>query len=158
MDFYDLPSDTWKPFEELEKEILPAETMRGMLSKLRKALTEKQIASTQLIYPFYDKDLFGYEEKEFLQSPVILNIRTPGNRKNELLFVEIDLAKNSFRLCKGGKVFNMLPVLMSSFLESFDKQKSFLDFILIEETLAINSSVSEIADAVEFYYNLTSDW
>ena len=75
------------------------------------------------------------------------------NEKNELLFAEIDLVKKKFRLCKGGKVFNMLPVLMSSFLESFDKQKSFLDFILIENTLAVNNVVSEMVEAVEFYVN-----
>src|SRR5690606_24628990 len=101
--------------------------------------------------PFYDKDLFGYEEKEFLQSPLILNIQSPANTKNEILFAEVDLTKKEYRLCKGGKVFNMLPVLMSSFLESFDKQKSFLDFILIEETLAEDSSAQKIAEAVVFY-------
>ncbi len=151
MDFYDVPSEEWISIDALKEDLLPAETMRGMLSALKEALTEKQIMSRLLIYPFYDKDLFGYEEKEFLQSPLILNIQTPMNAKNELFFVEIDLVKKEYRLCKGGKVFNMLPVLMSSFLESFDKQKSFLDFILIEETLAVNSSVAEIAAAVDFY-------
>ncbi len=153
MDFYDVPSEEWKPIEKLKGELLPAETMTEMLSVLQEALAEKQILSRLLIYPFYDKDLFGYEEKEFLQSPLILNIQYPRNAKNELFFVEIDLVKKEYRLCKGGKVFNMLPVLMSSFLESFDKQKSFLDFILIEKTLTINSSVSEIVEAVEFYKN-----
>lgn len=151
MDYYDVPSETWKPFEELEKDLLPAELMNKMLLKLQEALTEKRILSKLLIYPFYDKDLFGYEEKEFLQSPLILNIQTSASSKNELLFAEVDLVKKAFRLCKGGKVFNMLPVLMSSFLESFDKQKSFLDFILIESTLTENSSAAEIAEVVEFY-------
>jgi arginine-tRNA-protein transferase len=153
MDFYDVPSEEWKSINALKEELLPAETMRRMLSALKEALTEKQIISRLLIYPFYDKDLFGYEEKEFLQSPLILNIQITKNAKNELFFVEIDLVKKEYRLCKGGKVFNMLPVLMSSFLESFDKQKSFLDFILIEKTLSVNSSVAEIADAIEFYNN-----
>ncbi len=151
MDYYDVPTGEWKPIEELKKEVLPAEIMRGMLSLLQEALAEKGIFSKLLIYPFYDKDLFGYEEKEFLQSPLILNIQTPLNEKNELLFVKIDLVKKKFWLCKGGKVFNMLPVLMSSFVESFDKQKSFLDFILIEDTLAVNDVVSEMVEAVEFY-------
>ena len=153
MDFYDVPSESWMPFEDLDNESLPAEKMRGMLSSLQKALAEKKIMSKRLIYSFYDKDLFGYEEKEFLQSPLILNIQSPVNKKNELLFVEVDLVKSKFRLCKGGKVFNMLPVLMSSFLESFDKTKSFLDFILIENTLASNASVLEMAEAIEFYNN-----
>ena len=153
MDFYDVPSGQWKPMDQLRKESLPAEIMRGMLSELLEALAEKGIFSKLLIYPFYDKDLFGYEEKEFLQSPLILNIQKANNSKNELLFAKIDLLKNEYQLCKGGKVFNMLPVLMSSFLESFDKQKSFLDFILIEKTLASNKSVSEMADAVDFYVN-----
>jgi arginine-tRNA-protein transferase len=156
MDFYDVPSESWKPFDQLETESLPAETIRGMLSSLQKALLEKQISSKLLIYPFYDKDLFGYEEKEFLQSPLILNIQSPVNAINELLFVEVDLAKKKFRLCKGGKVFNMLPVLMSSFLESFDKKRSFLDFILIEKSLASTVSVLEMAEAIEFY-NKQSD-
>jgi arginine-tRNA-protein transferase len=151
MDFYDVPSESWMPFESLTKELLPAESMRIMLLKLQEALAEKQLFSVLLIYPFYDKDLFGYEEKEFLQSPLILNIQTSTNTKNELLFAEVDLVKKEYRLCKGGKVFNMLPVLMSSFLESFDKQKSFLDFILIERTLAESGSDSEIAEAVKFY-------
>jgi len=157
MDFYDVPSGSWKPIEELIKEVLPAETMRRMLSALQKALAEKRILSKLLIYPFYDKDLFGYEEKEFLQSPLILNIQTPVNEKNELLFAEIDLVKKKFRLCKGGKVFNMLPVLMSSFLESFDKRKSFLDFILIEKTLTVNNVVPEIVEAVELYINHSNE-
>jgi len=157
MDFYAVPSGEWRPFEKLNKETLPAETMRGMLSNLQKALTENQIQSRLLIYPFYDKDLFGYEEKEFLQSPLILNIVSAVNAKNELLFVEIDLVKKQFRLCKGGKVFNMLPVLMSSFLESFDKQRSFLDFILIEKALTSTNDVSEMVEAIDFYNNQEED-
>ncbi len=151
-DFYDVPSKRWKPITELNRQSLPAETMTQMLSELKEILEKKQISSKLLIYPFYDKDLFGYEEKEFLQSPLILNIQPAENTKNVLLFVVVDLVKRELRLCKGGKVFNMLPVLMSSFLASFDKEKSFLDFILIEKTLATNESISEIADAVEFYY------
>ncbi len=151
MDYYDVPSDSWLPYELLENGSLPAETMNSMLLKLQDLLAENQILSRLLIYPFYDKDLFGYEEKEFLQSPLILNIQSPANTKNEILFAEVDLTKKEYRLCKGGKVFNMLPVLMSSFLESFDKQKSFLDFILIEETLAEDSSAQKIAEAVVFY-------
>jgi arginine-tRNA-protein transferase len=153
MEFYDVPSKSWKHYDELNTEFLPAETMRNMLAALQENLSEKQILSKLLIYPFYDKDLFGYEEKEFLQSPLILNIQSRLNNKNELLFVEFDLAQNKFRLCKGGKVFNMLPVLMSSFLKSFDKTKSFLDFILIEKTLATSASVFEMTGVIDFYNN-----
>ncbi len=148
MDFYHLPSKSWLPIEQLKTETLPAETMRGMLNELQAVLNEKSIDNKLLIYPFYDKDLFGYEEKEFLQSPLILNVAT---NKNELLIVEVDLTRRQYRLCRGGKVFNMLPVLMSSFLESFDKKKSFLDFILIEETLLKSYSAVQIADVIEAY-------
>ena len=58
---------------------------------------------------------------------------------------------------KGGKVFNMLPVLMSSFLESFDKKRSFLDFILIEKSLTSSSTILAIVEAVEFYNNQSDD-
>ncbi len=145
MEFLDVPSGQWCPIPELNINNLPAETITQKLRQVSLAMQRYDLAAKQLTYPFYDKDLFGYEEEEFLQSPIILDC-SPENYDETILFVEYHYLLNKYRLAKGIRTFNSTSIFMSSFMDKFDPARSCLDIISIDKVIVESREPEVIAD------------
>ena len=134
MEYFNVPNKQWEPMETLQIENLPAETIGRKLGKIKAYLQEYNIPGKKITYPFYDKDLFGYEEEEFLQSPMLIDC-SPQNYDEEILFIEYQYQRKRYRLCKGIRTFNSASIFLASFMEKFDPEKCCLDIILIDKII-----------------------
>ncbi len=147
MDFYDPGKNSWHPYEELNFEKLPSQIIYSKLEELTMTFKENKLNYRQLTYPFFDKDFYGNQNEALLQSPLILDCRII-NEENHFYFVEYNIIEKQYFLHKGRRLFNMIPVLISSFLERFNPEESCLDMVQIEETVLKSSDGQQIVNEV----------
>lgn len=147
MDFYDVPSNSWKPFDQLREHNLPSILIYKKLKELAEDFEEKGLNYKQLTYPFFDKEFYGNQTEELLQSPLILDCRIV-NEENAFYFVEYNLHEKKYHLYKGRRMFNMIPVLVSSFLERFNPEESCLDMVQMEKLLVKSADTKDIITMV----------
>ncbi len=147
MDFYDVPSKSWRTYEALDIETLPSETIYRELDLLSKAFEEAGLNYRLLTYPFFDKEFYGHTTGALLQSPLILDCRII-NERPAFYFVEFDFASKMYCFYEGRRMFNMIPILVSSFLERFNPERSCLDMIQIEKVLIKTGDPQQIVAEV----------
>ncbi len=147
MDFYDVPSKSWKPYDQLAEHNLPSVLIYKQLAELSKAFKANGLNYKQLTYPFFDKEFYGNQAEELLQSPLIIDCRIV-NEENAFYFVEYNIQAKKYILYKGQRMFNMIPVLVSSFLERFSPEDSCLDMVHLEEILVESVDTNDIIDGV----------
>ncbi len=147
MDFYDVPSDTWRPLEQLTDANLLSVLIYEKLGKLADVFESRGLNYKMLTYPFFDKEFYGNQSEALLQSPLIIDCRVV-NEENAFYFVEYNLEVKKYLLYKGRRMFNMIPILVSSFLERFDPQKSCLDMVQIEQLLLRSDDPEDIVNEV----------
>ena len=75
MEFYDVPSESWKHYDELETANLPAEKLRGMLSALHKTLEEKADFQQNVDLPFLRQRPFWLRRKRVFT--IAINFKYP---------------------------------------------------------------------------------
>lgn len=147
MDFYDVPSKTWKPYEEMILERLPSETIYAKLEELSAVFDANQLNYKKLTYPFFDKEFYGHNTESLLQSPLILDCRIV-NEKQAFYFVEYNFDSGNYCFFEGRRLFNMMPILVSSFLERFNPESSCLDMVEIERVILKTPDKNKIVSAV----------
>ena len=147
MDFYDVPTQSWKPYDQLAAHNLPSEVIYSKLRELTYVFEEKKLNYKQLTYPFFDKEFYGHQAEALLQSPLIIDCRIV-NEENAFYFVEYNIEAKKYFLYKGYRLFNMIPILVSSFLERFNPEKSCLDMVQIERSLVRSADTKDIINEV----------
>lgn len=147
MDFFDVPSRSWRPYEELVVESLPSETIYEKLGELSEVFKASSLNCRLLTYPFFDKEFYGHSTGALLQSPLILDCRIINDRP-AFYFVEYNYALKAYCFYEGRRMFNMIPILVSSFLERFNPERSCLDMIQIEKVLLRTSDPNKIVKKV----------
>ena len=147
MDFYDVPTKSWKPFDQLTDQNLPSEIIYSKLYELAQVFKTNKLTYKLLTYPFFDKEFYGNHTEELVQSPIILDCRVI-NEDNAFYFVEYDFNNKQYCLYKGRRMFNMMPVLMASFLKRFDPEKSCLDMVQIDSLIVKSNDTKIIVNEV----------
>jgi leucyl-tRNA---protein transferase len=147
MDFFDVPSKIWKPYDQLSDHNLPSKVIYSMLDVLSIAFKQNNLTFRRLTYPFFDKEFYGNNTEALLQAPLILDCRIV-NDDNAFYFVEYNLKSQKYHLYKGRRLFNMIPVLISSFLERFDPERSCLDMVQIDNLLVMSKDPKDIINEV----------
>jgi len=113
------------------------------LNELTLAFKAHNLNFKQLTYPFFDKEFYGNQTEALLQSPLIIDCRIV-NEDNAFYFVEYNLSAEKYFLYKGRRMFNMIPILVSSFLERFDPEDSCLDMVQMEKLIIQSTAPSDI--------------
>ena len=147
MDLYDVPSKSWIPYDQLSTQNLPSEVIYSKLNELSRAFLQNNLNFKQLTYPFFDKEFYGNNTEALLQAPLILDCRII-NEDNAFYFVEYNLESQKYFLYKGRRMFNMIPVLISSFLERFDPEESCLDMVEIDYLIVKSADTKDIVSEV----------
>ena len=149
-DYYDPDLGIWKPYSKVQTEFLPHNVLKKKLTNLQQHLNEVDIRSELLLYPLYERILFGYEYKNFVNYPLFLSCYHQ-NEKARLLIVEYDLFKEVFRVIRVGKIENNHTGFMNVMKKGHDPQTSYLDFLYKDKVLTESQNLEEITFAVDKY-------
>ncbi len=147
MDFYDVSTRSWKTYDQLSDHNLPSAVIYSKLDDLAKVFQQKNLTFKQLTYPFFDKEFYGNNTEALLQAPLIVDCRIV-NDEHAFYFIEYNLKSRKYHFYKGRRMFNMIPVLISSFLERFDPERSCLDMVQIDYLISRSDDPTEIANRV----------
>lgn len=147
MDFYDVALESWRPYDQLTSDHLPSDLIYSKLNKLAEGFEKKGLSYKKLTYPFFDKEFYGDNTEALLQSPLILDCRIV-NEEHSFYFVEYSLDAKKYCLYKGRRLFNMIPILVSSFLDRFDPERSCLDMVQIDYLVLASEDTDEIINKV----------
>ena len=146
-DYFDPDIGEWKPYATLKEQELSHQILNQKLTELQKYFQERNIESNVLLYPLYERVLFGYEYKDFIHYPLFLSCYHKEDNYR-LLLIEYDLFKNTFRLIRTGRIDNNYTGFMNAMMRGHDPKKSFFDFLFKEKIIMESSHLDELAESV----------
>ncbi len=147
LEFYDSKSREWLDLEIMERSHLLSEVLKDKLTSAESFLIKRGIPNSQLLYPLFDKKLWGFEADEFLQYPLFICCYPKSNNIHTLT-LEYDIFKEVFRLYRVMKIDDASVVIYAMF-EGYDKETSCLEFLLKEDLIIETSSIEEIAELIK---------
>ena len=150
LEHYDCWQKSWQPISEIVPKQQPAERLSLALHQIKDALLQKDIASELVLYPLYDKQLFGLEEGESVRSPLILSAYHQEHRA-EWQIVEYDQLKEEYYLSEVIKIEDASALIFKLF-EEYDLEQSCLNFLVREKVVLRSSSVEKIVEALQSGY------
>jgi arginine-tRNA-protein transferase len=77
LDYYDLPSDSWKPLDSLLPAEVPITKMRRRLEELQQQLKQQGLQSHLMSYRFFDIRFYNNRPYPFMEFPLLLSIASP---------------------------------------------------------------------------------
>ncbi|MEL6864328.1 MAG: arginine-tRNA-protein transferase [Bacteroidota bacterium] len=140
MDYYEYESREWIPYKGIDTDQLPAERMVQALSELQDALDAAKVPSRLLLYPLYDKKLFGLKQEESVRNPLLLVIDSREDQ-HKWIIAEYELSTKQFRISEVHRI-EEASLLIYQLFKDYDLNKSCLNFLVREQTL-FNADVAQ---------------
>ncbi len=147
-DYYYEETNSWLPYKDLDHQSLLSNQIYYQLASVQVELKAKGIPHQQWLYPLFDKDLYGYPNEQFLRTPVFLSC-FPKNIKKGMLVIVYDLYKKSFFILFVMNLEDPVSLLMPGFFKGFDKDKSYLDFLIPRKLIGTSDDPLIIAETIE---------
>ena len=147
-DYYDEGSNSWLPYKGLDHKTLLSNQLYYQLATIQVELKAKGIPHQLWLYPLFDKDLYGYPNEQFLRTPIFLSC-FPKSIKKGMLVVMYDHFEKLYHLIYAMNLEDPVSLLMPSFFKGFDKEKSYLDFLVPRKLIASSEDAASIAETIE---------
>ncbi|MEM1319282.1 MAG: hypothetical protein AAGG75_03445 [Bacteroidota bacterium] len=151
VDFFDARRGNWRPYSEIDLRTLPAENLKQKLTAVQEELTKVAIPFKEILYPLYDKKLFGLKEEETVRSPLLISC-FHREETNEWMVIEYNLFKKKYQLSEISRIED-ISILLYQILEGYDREKSCLNFLLRDRIILETAEVNELIFAVKAYRN-----
>ncbi|MEM8908843.1 MAG: hypothetical protein AAGD05_13435, partial [Bacteroidota bacterium] len=150
VDYYNNRTQRWEPFDHFVYEQMPSEVMKQHLSELQLALTEAGITHRRILYPLYDKELYGFEKTNFVKYPLFISCH--HQRSNSILLIVIyDLQAAAYELSLVKKIDDALSYLTYILFEGYNDQESYLEFLESQELLLKTADIPLLVKAIKKY-------
>ncbi|MFK7807024.1 MAG: hypothetical protein AB8F74_04400 [Saprospiraceae bacterium] len=147
-DYYDEETAAWLPYKDLDHQTLLSNQLYYQLATVQVMLKKMGIPHQLWLYPLFDKDLYGYPNEQFLRAPVFVSC-FHKNLNRGMLIIAYDLYEKSFYLLYVETLEDPVSLLMPGFFKGFDKDKSFLDFLVPRKVIASSADPSEVMATLE---------
>lgn len=145
--YFDLSTDSWKPFRELDEEEIPIRRMERKLNELQQYLLHRGISCRKLHYPLFEANLFGFWQASYFDYPIFLLCSQEENTSNYTLVV-FSPVENKYQLIQASLFDDMQFYFNDAYMGSFDKRFHFLDILAVEKIVSSSDSASAIAEAL----------
>ena len=147
-DYFNPDTKEWKPYPNLDTTQLSHQVLNEKLIELQTYFLQKNIPAKILLYPLYERSLFGYEYKDFIHYPLFISC-FHQEENYRLILVEYDLFKETYRLIRTGRIDNNYTgFIHNAMMRGHDPKKSFFDFLFLEKIIVESSDMEEIAESV----------
>ncbi|MEM9820390.1 MAG: arginine-tRNA-protein transferase [Bacteroidota bacterium] len=150
VDFYNNKNNQWEPYEQLVFDETPSEDMKHQLQQFQKVLEKAGIPNKLVLYPLYDKELYGFERIRFVRYPLFVSCRHSRSHKN-LLIVTFDLDEREYRLSLAKKIDDALSYLTYILFEGYEDNESYLEFLEHKELLLKTADLELLLTAAKKY-------
>ncbi|MEM9920583.1 MAG: arginine-tRNA-protein transferase [Bacteroidota bacterium] len=155
VDFYDYDIQDWRPYDQMLIENLPSEKLIYALKAAAEVLDAKKISTRLLLYPLYDKQLFGLEPEESVRYPLFLSCHHEQN-STSMLIIEYDLFARQYKLSEVSLVEDASLFAYQIFSE-FDPRKSCLNFLVRDQLILESKNIYLLSEALIRYRKMTTE-
>lgn len=147
VDYYQIATQEWLPYEKAEPTDFPLRNMAEQLVNLKAQLKHFGISSHLYYYPLYETHIFSFWEIDYLKYPVFLWCDTMDGL-SEYLLVVYDVTKQTFLLLQC-ELLGKLPVFLEELFEDSDEdQPTFLETLVVKQTIVINETAEDLAQSL----------
>jgi len=145
VEYYDLKTEKWQPFQAIQPDRVPIWLIQQKLDTLQGILEGAQLPAIKLNYTFFDINLVSLgliNRNSYLEYPVILYL--PGTR---FIVITFDPRTELYHLLRCRDLFEEKQVL-SEFLILKNDEAFFNHLVVIEEILESSPNAQTICRAV----------
>ena len=144
--YYDLRTTSWLPYPTLTPQEVPLRKMEIRLKEMQQFLIENNLWSQQLYYPLFEANLFGFWNAPYFDYPAFL-LCSPRMNANNYLMTVSDPREDNYQLLRCSLFDDLQFYFNEAYTDSFDRNKHFLELVVIEEVLASSPRPMEILQA-----------
>jgi arginine-tRNA-protein transferase len=151
VDYLQLSSLDWVPFDDLGVNETPLAIMSSQLEVLSGALRGMAIPHHIYWYPLFEANLFGLLQGAYLDFPVILSLGNYLPNANYYYWVVYDIRDGFFKLleCSGNDDFRFY--FQENYLKNFNPKHFLLELVMVQRLLASTQSAEELAKIINFH-------
>ncbi len=139
-DFYDLWSNTWKPYEQLNVEELPAIKLQNKLHEMERLLAQEGLRHQRYNYPLYDRGYMELKLNDFVLSPMIIICFC----SHYSYLIEYDLLANKYYLYNYGQISDLSTIIQFTAAEGNIAPNTCLDYLHKKELIACSYNPTDI--------------
>lgn len=147
VDYFDLCTNSWLPFAELEAEEIPITRMEQELSMLKKMLTKYGIPSQMKYYPLFESNLFGFWQAPYFDYPILLHC-FPQKFANRFIMGVYDVRNQCFHILQCSLLEDFQFFFNESYIQSFDQHRFFTELLVINRYIKSADSAQEIVEFI----------
>ncbi len=147
VDYYNVATGKWEPFQKLKEEGSPLERMTEKLKAMGQRLEHYGVSSQLYYYPLFETHLITYWEASYLKYPVFLWCQANDGSSDYLLIV-YDLVHEKYMLLQCNLFSDLPSFLEELFEESNNDQPCFLEVLVVRNQIVTNYEEDELAQAI----------
>lgn len=155
VEYYDLSSGQWRPYNSMRETDIPLKKMEHHLSDLQSATELIQPEIKKYYYPLFEVNLFGFWRTNFFDHPVFLHFG-PGNRPNTHLIAVYDIREEAFLLYQCSPFDDIQFYFNESYTNSFNHDQFFMELVVVDRVIKKNADPHAIAQTVRQLANFPS--
>lgn len=152
VEYYQLASDSWLPYDRDGEPVIPIEVMKDQLSKLQSALDELGITNHRYFYPLFEANLFGLLQASYLDFPVVLQVQGPYPIPQFYYLVVFDVRDACFKLLRCSNFDDFRFYFNEAYTSAFEQSRFLVELMIVEQTLTRTTSASELAEIIQRYH------
>lgn len=150
VDYYNIETRRWEAYQNFVFKDMPSERMKAKILEAQQSLEAEEVPANRILYPLYDKELYGFEKHRFVKFPLFLSCF--HQRANaQLLIIIYSLADQEYQLCLVRKIDDALAYLTYILFEGYNDNESYLEFLEEKECFLKTAELPVLIKAVKKY-------
>lgn len=155
VEYYNLSSRQWHPYELMENKDIPLKRMEYQLDRLQKSAKSLQTGSKKFYYPLFEVNLFGFWRTNFFDHPVFLHFG-PGAGPGTHIIAVYDIREEVYQLYQCSPFDDIQFYFNDSYTNSFNHDQFFMELVVVDRTIAKNPDPDIIGKAARQVVQLSS--
>lgn len=141
VDYLNLATNEWQAFDSLQSNGIPIEKIDQKLLDLKNALQRQGIPCKKLYYPLFEANLFAFWQTDYFDFPLFLLCNPDPKEKMSSYFIIVyDMRDGAYHLLECSPLEDLMFYVNESYTNMFDRQRFFLELIVIKERLLRTTS------------------
>lgn len=147
VDYFDLRTNSWAPFQELQPEDIPITRMEQELADLKRVFRSQNIPCQLKYYPLFESNLFGFWQAPYFDYPILLHCFPQADASRFIMGV-YDVRKEAFHLLQCSLLEDFQFFFNESYIQSFDKRRFFTELLVVNRHIKTTASSKEMMEFI----------